>query len=71
MSHYIIAAQDADVAARNAAVSGVLHEPRISPLGQLSVAEWDEGRGAALVRKKTGKHWESFGHSESGVRTIF
>lgn len=58
------------MATRNAAVSGVLREPRISPLGQLSVAEWDEGRGAALVRKKTGKHWESFGHTESGVRTI-
>ena len=63
--------QEAEVAERNAAVSAVLHEPRVSTRGQLVVAEWDEGRGAALVRKKTGKHWESFGHSESGVRTIF
>ena len=55
------------MAARNAAVSGVLHEPRVFPRGQLSVAEWDEGRGAARVRKKSGKHWETFGHTESGV----
>lgn len=61
--------EDADVAARNAAVSGVLHEPRVFPRGQLSVAEWDEGRGAARVRKKSGKHWETFGHTESGVAT--
>ena len=59
--------QDADVAARNAAVSQVLSEPRISPLGQLSIAEWDEVKGGALVRKKTGKYWESFGHTEFGV----
>ena len=55
------------MAARNAAVSQVLSEPRISPLGQLSIAEWDEVKGGALVRKKTGKYWESFGHTEFGV----
>ena len=55
------------MAERNAAISAVLHEPRISPRGQLVVAEWDEGRGAAVVRKFAGKHWEALGHSESVV----
>ena len=59
--------QEAEVAERNAAVSAVLHEPRVSPRGQLVVAEWDEGRGAAVVRKFAGKHWEALGHSESVV----
>ena len=64
--------QDADVAARNAAVSQVLSEPRISPLGQLSIVKQlrsEPGAEASFQRSRlhslAGSHEWSYDENAS------